>query len=65
LWQLAIIWGISLWLAAFALLTALLSSAAYGNVSYDPRLRSLDDYLAGGILRDSLLGLRCVKIGAI
>jgi S1-C subfamily serine protease len=71
LWQFAIIWGISLWLATFALLTVLSTSAAYGNVSYDPRLRSLDDYSAGGILQDSLLGLtlredrRDLKSGAI
>jgi hypothetical protein len=41
----------------FGLLTALSSSAAYGDIGYDPRLRSMDDYLAGDILQDSLLGL--------
>ena len=57
LWQFAIIWGISVELAAFAVLTVLSSSAVCSNVSYDRHLRSLDDYLAGGILEDPLLGL--------
>jgi hypothetical protein len=57
LWHFAIIWGILVGLAAFAVLTVLSSSAVCSNVSYDRHLRSMDDYLAEGILEDSLLGL--------
>ena len=55
-------WGISVGLAALAIVTVLSTVAAGANGSDDPHLRSLNDYLAAGkfeegVLEDSLLGL--------
>jgi PDZ domain len=57
--------GIRVWLATFAVSTVLSSSDDWANGSHYPHLHSLGDYLAGhrvnylaeGILEDSLLGV--------
>jgi hypothetical protein len=48
---------IRVWLAALAILIVISRGAACATDGQDPHLRSLDDYLAEGILEDSLLGL--------
>src|SRR5215469_13912405 len=50
--------GISVWLTAFAVLTALSSSSACAGHTYDPHLHSLGEYLTGRTLEVSVLGLR-------
>jgi len=49
--------GIWVWLAAFAGLIVKSSGAASANDGHGPAVHSLNDYLAGGILGDPLLGI--------
>jgi S1-C subfamily serine protease len=49
--------AISVWLAAFAVLTVVANGAAHADDSYDPHLHSLGEYLASGALEVPLLGM--------
>ena len=50
--------GVSVWLTAFAVLTVLSSAAVCADNSYNLHFRTLGEYLAGGTLEVSVLGIK-------